>query len=210
MKVGVLALQGAFAAHVRALRSLDVAAFEVRTPEQLAEAARLVIPGGESTTMSMMIERSGMADPLREWLALGRPVLGTCAGTILLASRVAGGRTDQLAMATLDVSVTRNAFGSQRESFEADLEVKGLEVKGLEAEGLEVEGLEREVAQVNRFHAVFIRAPRIDSVGSGVEVLARIDGTPALVRSEQVLGATFHPELSGDNRIHAMFCGMHD
>lgn len=190
MKVGVLALQGATAAHIEALESLGAATIAVRTPEALAEADRLVIPGGESTTMSMLLERSGMLDPLRAWLEQGRPVLGTCAGAILVATHVTDGRADQVSLAALEMSVTRNAFGTQRESFEADVEVADLDG--------------------GAFPAVFIRAPRIDDVGPGVEVLARIDGSPALVRSEQVLAATFHPELSGDNRIHAMFCGMHD
>ena len=190
MKVGVLALQGAFAAHLAMLDSLGVTGVEVRTPAELAGVDRLVMPGGESTTMSMMLERSSMLEPLRDHLASGKPVFGTCAGTILLAGEVVGGRADQVNLAAIDMTVTRNAYGRQRESFEVDLDVEGCDGGG--------------------FHAVFIRAPRIEAVGDEVEVLARIEGSAALVRSEGVLASTFHPELSGDNRIHAMFCGMSD
>ncbi len=190
MKVGVLALQGAFAAHVSALEAVGVAAFEVRKPSELDMADRLVIPGGESTTISMMLERSGLERPVAQWVAAGRPVLGTCAGAILLARSVSDGRGDQLNFGALDMSVRRNAFGRQRESFEADLEVAG--VPG------------------GAFHAVFIRAPRIESVGESVEVLATISGSPALVRSGPVMASTFHPELAADPRIHELFCTARD
>ncbi len=188
MKVGVLALQGAFAAHVSALEALGVAAFEIRTAQQLADADRLVIPGGESTTMSMMLQRSGMVEPLRDYLAEGRPVFGTCAGAILLAAHVEDGRDDQISFGALDMDIRRNAFGRQRESFEADLAVKGMEG--------------------DEFHAVFIRAPRITRLGESVEVLALLGDSPALVRSGDTLCATFHPELSADVRIHEIFVSM--
>jgi 5'-phosphate synthase pdxT subunit len=185
VKVGVLALQGAFGAHRRVLERLGAATVEVRTPEQLAGVDRLVVPGGESTTMSMMAERSGLLDPLAEYAASGRPVLGTCAGAILLSSEILDGRADQHCLAAVDISVRRNAFGPQVESFEIDVPVEGL---GAEP-----------------FHAVCIRAPRIERTGEGVEVLAWIDGTPALVRSGRVMLATFHPELAGDDRLHELF-----
>ena len=185
MKVGVLALQGAFAAHVEVLRSLEAAAFEVRTPQQLSDADALVIPGGESTTMSMMAERSGLLEPLRSWLAEGRPVLGTCAGAILLASEILDGRADQHCLSAIDIAVRRNAYGRQIESFETDLDIAELGAPP--------------------FRVVCIRAPRIERVGEAVEVWARIDGTPALVRSGPVVVATFHPELSGDPRLHDRF-----
>ena len=190
MKVGVLALQGAFSAHVAVLEGLGARTLEVRGPQQLADCDRLVIPGGESTTMSMLLERAGLVGPLGDWLRERRPVFGTCAGAILLAHRVEGGRPDQVHFDALDITITRNAYGTQLDSFEADLAVRGIDGAA--------------------FHAVFIRAPRIERVGDGVDVLARIDGHPALVRSQNVLASTFHPELSGDDRIHAMFCGMRD
>jgi len=185
LKVGVLALQGAFAAHVRILESLGCAAHEVRTPEQLDESDRLVVPGGESTTMSLMAQRSGLVDPLGDFVASGRPVFGTCAGAILLASEIADGRDDQVCLGALDISVRRNAFGTQVDSFEVDLPVAGIDGEP--------------------FHAVCIRAPRIDRVGADVEVLASIEGSPALVRSGSVMAATFHPELAGDSRLHELF-----
>lgn len=188
MKVGVLALQGAFAAHVATLESLGACAFEVRTEAQLAEADRLVIPGGESTTMSMLLERSGLVEPLRTYLRSGRPAFGTCAGAILLASRIEGGRSDQICIPMFDMTVRRNDFGTQRESFETDLPVIGLDG--------------------GEFHAVFIRAPRITHCGGSVDVLAVIDGSPALVRSGSIMCSTFHPELSGDPRLHEMFISM--
>ncbi len=188
VKVGVLALQGAFAAHIAALGRAGATGFEVRTPAQLAEADRLVIPGGESTTMSMMIERSGMLEPLAEWTRSGRPTFGTCAGAILLATAVLDGRADQVCLGAIDIEVRRNAFGRQVDSFESDLDVVGLD------------GVP--------FHAIQIRAPKIESIGAGVEVLAEIDGSPALVRSGGVMVATFHPELSDDPRLHEMFCQL--
>ncbi|MEZ5239493.1 MAG: pyridoxal 5'-phosphate synthase glutaminase subunit PdxT [Microthrixaceae bacterium] len=185
MKVGVLALQGAFAAHVALVESLGAAALEVRTPEQLAESDRLIIPGGESTTMSMMIERSGLTGAIESHIAAGRPTFGTCAGAILLAERVENGRADQRCFGAIPMAVARNAFGRQRESFETELEVEGFD---------------------RPFHAVFIRAPRITEVDDSVEVLASVDGSPALVRHGSVMASTFHPELSGDRRIHEIFC----
>lgn len=188
MKVGVLALQGAFAAHVATFSSLGVAAFEVRNAGQLADADRLVVPGGESTTMSLMLQRSELVGPLGEYLEAGHPVFGTCAGAILLASKIDGGRPDQIGFPMLDMTVRRNDYGRQRESFETDLAVTGL--------------------QGGDFHAVFIRAPRITWWDASVEVLATIDGSPALVRSGAIMCSTFHPELAGDSRLHEMFLSM--
>jgi 5'-phosphate synthase pdxT subunit len=173
---------------VAAFDSLGIAAFEVRTAEQLADADRLVIPGGESTTMSMMLQRSDLVGPLREYLRSGRPAFGTCAGAILLASRIDGGRPDQISFPMLDMTVRRNDFGRQRESFETNLAVTGLDG--------------------GEFHAVFIRAPRITHCGDAVDVLAVIDGSPALVRSGSIMCSTFHPELSGDTRLHELFVSM--
>lgn len=194
MKVGVLALQGAFAAHGALLDRLGVSPVQVRTPQQLADVDRLVLPGGESTTMSMMLERSGLTEPLEGFIAAGRPVLGTCAGAILLSSEIVGGREDQVCLSALPVRAERNAFGRQLESFEADIDVLGMEG--------------------GAFHGVFIRAPRLEAIDNGaivdapapLEVLAEIDGSPALVRSGSVMACTFHPELSGDTRLHDMFC----
>jgi 5'-phosphate synthase pdxT subunit len=190
VKVGVLAVQGAVAAHVRMLERVGASAFEVRSAAQLADADRLVLPGGESTTMSMMIVRSGLEEPLRDWVGDGRPTFGTCSGAILLASSIADGRDDQRCLGALDIAVRRNAFGRQVESFETDVAVEGLDG--------------------GPFHAVCIRAPRIEAVGPGVEVLAEIAGSPALVRSGPVMAATFHPELSGDTRLHELFCQLPD
>jgi len=192
MKVGVLALQGAFGLHVEVLRGLGAAPVEVRTPAQLSDVDRLVVPGGESTTMSMMAERSGLLEPLRDYCSSGRPVFGTCAGAILLASEILDGRPDQQCLGAVDLSVRRNGFGRQVDSFEADVDVPALAAAGLGE---------------RPFHAVCIRAPVIERAGDGVEVLATIDGRPALVRDGAIMVAIFHPELAGDTRLHELFLG---
>lgn len=179
--IGVLALQGAFAVHVAILESLGASTVEVRTEEQLGRVDALVIPGGESTTMSMLLERSGMLDSLRRRLADGLPVFGTCAGMILLATEISDGRDDQHALGAVDISVTRNGYGRQIESFESDLVIDGFDAP---------------------FHAVFIRAPRVERSGPDVEVLATVDGDPVMCRQDNVLVVGFHPELSDDDRIH--------
>jgi 5'-phosphate synthase pdxT subunit len=179
--VGVLALQGAFAAHAAILASLGAATIEVRTVEQLDSVDALVIPGGESTTMSMLLERSGMLEPLAARVADGLPTFGTCAGMILLATEISDGRDDQHALGAVDISVARNGYGRQIDSFESDLDVVGFD---------------------RPFHAVFIRAPLVQQTGESVEVLAAVDGDPVLCRQGNVLVAAFHPELSGDDRIH--------
>ncbi|MGI9601662.1 MAG: pyridoxal 5'-phosphate synthase glutaminase subunit PdxT [Acidimicrobiales bacterium] len=182
--VGVLALQGAFARHGQVLESLGATVVEVRTPADLDAVDGLILPGGESTTMSMLLESSELFDPIHERLTDGLSVFGTCAGLILLASHIADGRADQRCFSAIDLTARRNAYGTQIESFEADLNIAGLDAA---------------------FPAVFIRAPEVDDVGPGVEVLAHLDGRPVLCRSGSVLVATFHPELSDDDRLHRLF-----
>jgi pyridoxal 5'-phosphate synthase pdxT subunit len=185
VKVGVLALQGAFAAHAACVRRVGAEAREVRTPADLDEVDALVLPGGESTTMSMLLESSGLFDPLAERLADGLPALGTCAGMILLGAEIIDGRADQRSFGAVDISVRRNAFGRQIDSFEADLPLPGLDG--------------------GPFRAVFIRAPFVERSGPDVEVLATVDGHPVLCRQGRVTVAAFHPELSADLRIHQHF-----
>lgn len=180
-RVGVLALQGDVREHLRILENLDVEAVGVKIPETLASVDALVIPGGESTTIGKMAVRFGLLDPLRDAIHDGMPVYGTCAGMILLSGAVTEG--DQPLIGALDVMVKRNAFGRQNESFEADLDVTGLD---------------------RPFHAVFIRAPWIEKVGSEVEILASVDDHPVMVRQDSILATSFHPELTGDGRIHRM------
>ncbi len=182
--VGVLALQGAFRAHELALARIGADSLQVRAPEHLAEVGAIVLPGGESTTMSKLLVTSGLLAPLRDALRAGLPAFGTCAGLIMLADTILDGRGDETPLGALDVSVRRNAYGRQRDSFERDIDVVGLE---------------------SPFRAVFIRAPRIERTGPGVEVLATCDDVPVLVRSGDVWAASFHPELTNDARIHAAF-----
>lgn len=185
MQVGVLALQGAFAAHSDCLTSIGVQSIEVRNPEQLSSVDALLMPGGESSTMSQLLESSGLFDPISSRIADGMPVFGTCAGMILLASEILDGRSDQRNFSAIDISVRRNAFGRQVDSFEATIN-----------------------SSVGDFHGVFIRAPRIERVGDDVEVLGSIDGEPVLVRQGNVLAASFHPELSNDARLHEYFVSI--
>ncbi len=192
MKVGVLALQGAFAAHVAALESLDVRAVEVRTPESLHDLDGLVVPGGESTAVSMAAERAGLVEPIREFVSRGVPVLGTCAGAILLAAECLDGRPDQHQLGSVDVSIRRNAYGRQVDSFEVDLDVPVL--RGSAPDD-------------GAFHAVFIRAPVIERTGAGVEVLASVEGDPCAVAVGRTVLTTFHPELTADTRIHEYVLG---
>jgi 5'-phosphate synthase pdxT subunit len=184
-KVGVLALQGAFREHREVLDALGVDAIEVRTPAELGALDALILPGGESTTMSQLLDSSGVRAPLAALLADGLPVLGTCAGMILLAREVVDGRPDQQSFGAVDVAVRRNAYGRQRDSFETDLHIEGI-VGG-------------------PFPGVFIRAPRIESVGEQVEVLARHDDVAVVARQGAVVVTSFHPELSGDLRLHEWF-----
>ena len=182
--VGVLALQGAFAAHEAALADVGVATRQVRTPADLAHVSALVMPGGESTTMSRLLDTSGLFDPLKARISDGMPVFGTCAGMILLATEVLDGRPDQRTFSAIDITVRRNGYGRQVDSFETDLHVEG---------------------DAEMFHAVFIRAPKVVAVGDGVHVLARHEDVPVLARQGSVMVASFHPELAGDSRLHRMF-----
>ncbi len=174
--VGVLALQGGFEAHGRMLARLDARVREVRTPADLEALDGLVIPGGESTTMTLGVEREGLREPLRALAAGGTPVLGSCAGLIML---------DREHLGLMDMTADRNAFGRQLRSFEADLDVRGL--------------------QGGPFRAVFIRAPWIAEHGPEVEVLAEIDGHPVAASQDGMLAVSFHAELTGDERIHRLF-----
>lgn len=176
VKVGVLALQGAVELHERALQQLGVATVAVRTATALADVDALVLPGGESTTISKLLVSNDLVEPLAARIRAGMPTLGTCAGMILLAAEVLDGRPDQRSLGAVDIAVRRNAFGRQVDSFEADLEVAGL--------------------PGGPFHAVFIRAPVVDRVGPGVEVLAAVDGQPVACRQGPVLVTAFHPELA--------------
>lgn len=188
--IGVLALQGAVEPHLDILRSLGATAIEVRTPEQLALVDALVLPGGESTTMSRLLAINALADPLAARLAGGMAALGTCAGMILLASEVLDGRPDQRSFGAIDIGVRRNAFGRQVDSFEADLDIDGIDGEPV--------------------HAVFIRAPFVERVGEGVDVLASVDGHPVCCRQGATMVTAFHPELADDPRIHESFLSMVD
>jgi 5'-phosphate synthase pdxT subunit len=174
--VGVLALQGGYAAHAKVLRGLGADVREVRTPADLDGLDGLVMPGGESTTMTLGVEREGLAEPLRAFHEAGRPIFGTCAGLIML---------DRAHLGLMDITAERNAFGRQLHSFEADLEFPGLEGGPV--------------------RAVFIRAPWIRDLGPGVEVLAAVDGHPVAARQGSLLAISFHPELGDDHRLHAAF-----
>jgi len=182
--VGVLALQGAFAAHQRALESAGATTRQVRQPGDLGGIDALVMPGGESTTMSRLLTTSGLFDDIKALLSDGLPVLGTCAGMILLATEVLDGRPDQLSFGAIDITVQRNGYGRQIDSFETDLDVVGFDTP---------------------FHAVFVRAPKVVAIGTNVEVIAEYDGVPVVVRQGHVMVASFHPELTGDGRLHAKF-----
>ena len=185
MKVGVLALQGAFREHREVLDALDIECVEVRVPQHLGGVDALILPGGESTTMTRLLDTSGLREPLTGLLRDGLPALGTCAGLILMATDVLDGRADQVPLGVLDVTVRRNAYGRQRDSFEADLDVDGLAGPS--------------------FPGVFIRSPVVERIGTRIEVLAEYAGEPVLVRGGAVWGSTFHPELSGDLRVHQRF-----
>src|SRR4051812_14169020 len=185
MKAGVLALQGAFREHAEALEALGIDVELVRRPEQLAGVDAILLPGGESTTIDKLLDTSGLRAPLSERLRDGLPAFATCAGLIVVAREVVDGRPDQQPLGLVDVTVRRNGYGRQRDSFEADLDVAEL------ADG--------------PFSGVFIRAPLIERVGTGVEVLATHEGMPVLGRQGRILFATFHPELSGDLRVHELF-----
>ena len=188
-RVGVLALQGDVREHVRVLTDLGADAARIRRPEELAEVDGLVIPGGESSVIDKLSRAFGMREPVREAIAAGLPVYGTCAGLILLADRITDGIDGQQTFGGLDVTVRRNAFGSQVDSFEVDLEVPALGQPPV--------------------HAVFIRAPLVEQAGEGVERLATLDdGRVVAVRQGGLLGTSFHPEVTGEHRFHALFLDM--
>ncbi|MEW1904783.1 MULTISPECIES: pyridoxal 5'-phosphate synthase glutaminase subunit PdxT [unclassified Streptomyces] len=186
--IGVLALQGDVREHLIALAAADAVARPVRRPEELAEVDGLVIPGGESTTISKLAALFGLMEPLRERIAAGLPVYGTCAGLIMLADKILDPRSGQETFGGIDMIVRRNAFGRQNESFEAGVTVTGVEDGPVEG--------------------VFIRAPWVESVGADVEVLAEHEGHVVAVRQGRALATSFHPELTGDHRIHALFVDM--
>ncbi len=188
-KVGVLALQGAFIEHAQMLARIGVRPVEVRLPEHLEGLDGLIIPGGESTTMGLLAQKRGLLQPLQDFARSGRPLWGTCAGMILMAKEILDGVPGQPALELMDIAVRRNAFGRQVDSFEADLMIPAL--------------------GESPFHAVFIRAPVIERVGAGVEVLATLeDGTAVAVRQDNLLATAFHPELTRDERFHRYFLGL--
>ncbi len=187
MKIGVLAMQGAFAEHIEILRQVGVEGIQVRLPRDLAGISGLILPGGESTTMRKLIDRWGLREPIRRLIDGGTPVLGTCAGMILLSRRILDG--DEPVFPVLDMDIKRNAFGRQLDSFEADLAVPLLG--------------ERPV------HGVFIRAPVVERVGATVDVLGRLDdGRIVAVRERNVIATAFHPELAGETRFHRLLATM--
>ena len=186
MKVGVLALQGAVDLHLEALERVGAMATPVRCPRSLADVDRLIIPGGESTTILKMLSANDLVLPLTERLAAGMPTFGTCAGMILLAAEVADGRKDQICFGALDIRVRRNAYGTQVDSFEADLHIPALSFPSL--------------------RGVFIRAPVVEHAGRSVEILASFQGSPVLCKQGSVMASSFHPELTDDLRLHRYFC----
>ena len=189
-RIGVLSVQGDVREHLQALESAGAEAIRVRRPEEVERIDALVIPGGESTVMDKLVRAFGLIEPLRERLAQGMPAYGSCAGMIMLADRIEDGRADQQTLGGLDITVRRNAFGRQVDSFEEDLHIRALGPQPL--------------------RAVFIRAPWVEHVGASVEVLARVETGPAAgrivaVRQGPLLATSFHPEVTGDHRVHAYF-----
>ena len=194
-RVGVLALQGAFIEHITTLRNLGVEAVEVRLPRELENLSGLIIPGGESTTVGKLAVTYGLLEPIKEMAGEGMPIWGTCAGLIFLAERVQG--MEQPLLGVMDLTVTRNAFGRQVDSFEAEISIPALDVVG------------RPEERGRPFHAIFIRAPLITDIGDDVSVLARMDdGATVAARQDNLLGTSFHPELTSDTRIHRYFLAM--
>ncbi|WP_193611838.1 pyridoxal 5'-phosphate synthase glutaminase subunit PdxT [Nocardioides lijunqiniae] len=190
--IGVFALQGDVREHLRALETLGVTTLAVRRPSELEACDALVLPGGESTTMAKLARTFELLEPLRDRIKRGMPVFGTCAGMILLADRVEDGTADQETLGGLDITVRRNAFGRQVDSFEGELAMTGVE---------------------GPVHGVFIRAPWVEAVGPGVEVLARVEpdgdaGRIVAVRQGPLLATSFHPEVGGDTRIHQLFVDL--
>lgn len=184
--VGVVSIQGDFEKHVEMLRKIGVGAVEVRTPEDLSQADRIILPGGESTTVGLLLQRYGLGDALKQRAAEGMPVWGTCMGMILMAKNVSG-RPGQYTLGFLDIDVERNAFGAQVHSFEDHVDFTGLE---------------------GGVTGVFIRAPVVTRLGPGVEKLAEYDGKVVAVMAGKLLGTSFHPELTDDPRLHEWFCNL--
>lgn len=187
MKVGVLSLQGDVREHTAALERAGATPLEVRYEHELSDVDALVIPGGESTTIGKLLDRFGLLGPLKQRAEGGMPVYGTCAGAILLARAIVGDQDAPHRVGSMDITVRRNAYGRQVDSFESDLQIEGV---------------------TGPFRAVFIRAPSIEEVGPDVEVLASHAGRPVLVRQGGQLASTFHPEMTGDNRVHELFLEM--
>ncbi len=184
MKIGVLGLQGDFREHLQSLARLGAETRDVRTPQALQEVDALVIPGGESTTLAKLMDNYGLTPVLQARARQGLPIYGTCAGAILIAKEIVGGKPKGLGL--MDITVARNAYGRQVDSFEADLSIMG----------------------IGKFHGVFIRAPKITRCGRGVEILSQHQGDPVLVRQGSLLAGTFHPELTLDTRVHEYFLRM--
>lgn len=184
MKVGILGLQGDVREHARAVEQAGATAVVVKHGDDLASVDAMIVPGGESTTIGKLLHRFGLLEPIKERAGDGLPLYGTCAGLILLANEIAGPQDAPHRLSLMDVAVRRNAYGRQVDSFEADLEVKGLE---------------------EPFRAVFIRAPVIERVGEGLDVLASWEGHPVLVRQGHLLASAFHPEMTQDGRVHGLF-----
>lgn len=188
--VGVLALQGAFDAHVQRLTELDLESRLVKNTSDLVDLDGIILPGGESTTMSNLLVTSDLGAELSKRLHDGLPVFGTCAGMIMMARTIHDGRPDQISLDVMDIQVRRNGYGRQNDSFEQDISISSLD---------------------SPFHALFIRAPVIESIGNDVEVLASIDERPVLVRQAYALASSFHPELVTDLRVHEIFLSIiHD
>jgi 5'-phosphate synthase pdxT subunit len=187
LKVGVLALQGDVREHSAALDRAGGTAVEVRYPHEVADVDALVMPGGESTTIGKLLDRFGLLGPITERARAGMPLYGTCAGAILLATTISGTQDAPRRVGLMDITVRRNAYGRQVDSFETDLDITGLD---------------------DPFRAVFIRAPSIEAFGEDVEVLSEHRGAPVLVRQGNLLASTFHPEMTGDNRVHELFLEM--
>jgi 5'-phosphate synthase pdxT subunit len=192
--LGVLALQGDVREHVAALSAVGARAVPVRRPAELDQVQGIVIPGGESTTICRLLDVFDLRGPLTERLHDGMPAYGSCAGMITLATSILDGRDDQVPLGAIDIAVRRNAFGRQVDSFETDLVIKGFSAAGIDDSPMK---------------AVFIRAPWVESVGPGVEVLATVPGgQPVAVRQGSVLTTSFHPEITSDDRIHRLFVAM--
>ena len=184
LRIGVLAMQGAFREHIETLNRLGADATPLRSPDELADLDGVVLPGGESTTMDKLLRKFELQQPLQRRLQAGLPALATCAGLILLADEVRDGLPDQESLHLLPITVRRNAYGRQPDSFESDVDIEGLD---------------------RPFRGIFIRSPLVERVDDSVEVLGTVEDRPVAIRSGRILGLTFHPELSGDDRLHRLF-----